>query len=344
MLRVLCPPHRPIACSRAGPTDANIPLWRRIRRPECLHGAIGKHAHVLTPKLFTTLRGYDRRTFAADVAAGITVALVALPLSLAIAIASNAPPATGLVTAIVAGFLISALGGSRVQIGGPTGAFIVVVAGVISTHGYDGLVIATLMAGVMLVALAYFKAGSLIHYVPEAVINGFTIGIACVIAASQLKDLFGLSVETVPADFIAKIGSLWAVRETFNATALVVGLTSMVAIVVMRRLAPSFPGLVVVVAAASAAVAYLGLEVETIESRFGILPSSLPMPKLPSVSVARLAELLPSALVIAFLAGVESLLSAMVADRMVGSKHRPNAELMAQGVANIGSSLKFGFG
>lgn len=291
------------------------------------------------PKILTTLKTYTAAEFRADLVAGVTVALVALPLSLAIAIASGADPAKGLVTAVVAGFLISALGGSRVQIGGPTGAFIVVVFGVIAEHGYDGLVLATLMAGVLLLVAGQLRAGRLISYVPEAVVNGFTIGIAVIIATSQVKDFLGLTAEGLPADFLEKIPVLWEARSTLNPSALGIAILSVVLIVVFRRLAPRLPGLIVAMALASGAVAALGLEVDTLQSRFGDLPSTLPLPALPEISWARIAELVPSAIVIAFLAGIESLLSAMVADRMIGGHHRPNAELTAQGAANIASAL-----
>ncbi|MCI2392989.1 SulP family inorganic anion transporter [Aliiroseovarius sediminis] len=293
----------------------------------------------MKPKILTTLRDYDREQFTSDLIAGVTVAMVALPLSLAIAIASGAGPEKGLVTAIVAGFLISFLGGSRVQIGGPTGAFIVVVYGVIADHGYDGLVLATLMAGIIMLVAGYLRAGNLVAYVPEPVINGFTIGIAIIIAASQIKDLFGLSTTEVPAEFIAKMSTLWAARGSVSGAALAIGLTTMVLIVALRRFAPKFPGLIIAVGVTSAAVALVALPVDTIFSRFGALPSTLPTPTLPDISIARLTELLPSAIVIAFLASIESLLSAMVADRMIGGQHRPNAEVLAQGFANIGSAL-----
>ena len=293
----------------------------------------------MKPKILTTLTDYSRALFVQDVLAGVTVAMVALPLSLAIAIASGAEPAKGLVTAIVAGLLISLFGGSRVQIGGPTGAFIVVVFGVIVEHGYDGLIIATFMAGLILVVAGYFRAGNLIRLVPEPVINGFTIGIAIIIAVSQLQDILGLSAGELPADFLPKIDALWAARGTFSGPTAAIGAITMVLIVVFRRAAPKLPGLIVAVAGASALVAIANLPVDTIQSRFGALPNTLPSPALPEFSPARLAELLPSALVIAFLAGVESLLSAMVADRMIVGRHRPNAELLAQGIANIGSSL-----
>ncbi|WP_438975135.1 SulP family inorganic anion transporter [Roseicyclus sp.] len=298
---------------------------------------------MLTPKILTTLPQSTPKSVMADLVAGITVAMVALPLSLAIAIASGAAPATGLVTAIVAGFLISALGGSRVQIGGPTGAFIVVVHGVIAAHGFDGLVLATLMAGVILVVAGLLRAGSLIRLVPEPVINGFTIGIAAIIALSQLPDAVGITLPAgTPAEAMERLPAIWAARDSLDWPSLAVGLATIIAIVGLRRAFPRFPGLIVAVALASAAVALWDLPVDTLGARFGALPASLPMPSLPVITLARLIELLPSALIIAFLAGVESLLSAMVADRMVQGKHRPSAEILAQGVANIGSALMGG--
>ena len=293
----------------------------------------------MKPQILSTLPGYTAALFRRDVMAGLTVAMVALPLSLAIAIASGADPAQGLVTAIVAGFLISLLGGSRVQIGGPTGAFIVVVFGVIADHGYDGLVLATLMAGLILLTAGYFRAGSLIRLIPEPVINGFTIGIAIIIATSQLKDLFGLSVADVPAEFLAKLEVLWAARPDFSTVSALVGIGTILLITLFRRAAPAWPGLIVAVAITSAVVAFMDLPVDTIGSRFGALPNTLPWPSMPEITPGRIIELLPSAVIIAFLAGVESLLSAMVADRMISGRHRPNAELLAQGAANIGSAL-----
>ena len=292
----------------------------------------------MKPKLLTTIESYSWRLFASDAVAGVTVAMIALPLSIAIAIASGADPRAGLVTAIVGGLLISLLGGSRVQIGGPTGAFIVVVYGVIAKFGMDGLFLATLMAGLILVAGGFLRAGRFIALVPEAVIEGFTIGIALIIAVSQLKDLLGLSAR-VPADLVEGLPALWAAMGSINPTALTVGLFSIAGIALMRRAAPWFPGSLLIIAGASAAVALLVLPVDTIQSRFGDLPAGLPAPRLPHVSIARISELLPSAFVIAFLAGVESLLSAIVADRMIGSRHRTSAELLAQGAANIASPL-----
>ena len=293
---------------------------------------------MLRPQLLTSLSTYSKATLGADFFAGITVAMVALPLSLAIAIASGATPAQGLITAIVAGFLISALGGSTVQIGGPTGAFIVVVAGVIAQHGYDGLVLATAMAGVILLVAGWLRAGSLIAHVPEAVVNGFTIGIAVLIAASQIKDLLGLSLANEPAELLHKIPALWSARDTFSIAAFGVGVATMMLIVVFRRAAPRLPGLIVALALTSGTAVLLSLPVETIEARFGALPRSLPLPAMPDLSLDRMIEVLPSALVIAFLAGIESLLSAVVADRMTGGRHKPNAEVVAQGAANLASA------
>ena len=293
----------------------------------------------MKPKLLTTARDYSWRLFLSDALAGITVALVALPLSIAIAIASGADPKAGLVTAVIAGFLISLLGGSKVQIGGPTGAFIVVVYGVIEQHGFDGLLLATLMAGLILIVCGVLRAGRFIALVPEPVIEGFTVGIAIIIAVSQLKDLLGLSAAKASADLIEALPALWAAREAINLAALAVGLFSIAGIALLRRIAPWFPGSLLVIAAASAAVALLTLPVETLYARFGSLPAGLPTPSIPHVSIARISDLLPSAFVIAFLAAVESLLSAIVSDRMIGGKHRSNAELLAQGAANIASPL-----
>jgi SulP family sulfate permease len=285
------------------------------------------------------MREYSWRGLSGDALAGVTVALVALPLSIAIAIASGADPKAGLVTAIIGGLLISFLGGSRVQIGGPTGAFIVVVYGVIEQYGFDGLLLATLMAGIILIIGGLVRAGRFVALVPEPVIEGFTIGIAVIIAVSQFKDLLGLSSVKVSADLIEALPALWAAREAINPMALALGIFSIAGIALLRRVAPWFPGSLLVVAVASAAVALFLLPVDTIQSRFGALPVGWPSPSLPHISIARISELLPSAFVIAFLAAVESLLSAIVADRMIGSRHRSNAELIAQGAANIASPI-----
>ncbi|MDR3497966.1 MAG: SulP family inorganic anion transporter [Parvibaculum sp.] len=295
---------------------------------------------LFTPKLVTVLReGYGPRDFRQDFIAGLTVAIVALPLSMALAIASGATPDKGLLTAVVAGFLISALGGTRFQIGGPTGAFVVVVFNVIAQHGFDGLVLATLMAGVMLVAAGFFQIGTYIKYIPQPVITGFTSGIAVIIASSQIKDFFGLTLDKVPADFIPKIEALAKALPTTSPATLAVAAGSLAVIVVLRRFRPSWPGFLIAVVLASAAVWAFHIDTATIGTRFVGLKPHFELPPLPSVSYERLRDLFPSAFTIAFLAGVESLLSALVADSMTGNRHRSNCELVAQGVANCASAL-----
>ena len=295
---------------------------------------------VFLPKLWTVLRnGYRARDLRHDAVAGLTVAIVALPLAMALAIASGTTPDKGLVTAVVAGFLISVLGGSRFQVGGPTGAFIPVVYVVIATHGFDGLVLATLMAGILLVVAGLLKVGALMRFMPQPLVTGFTSGIAVIIAASQLKDALGLPLDKVPAEFIPRIKLLASHLGEVNPSALVLTAGSVVLIVGLRRFAPRAPGFLLAVLLSSALVALAQLPVDTVASRFGGIPSSLPMPQFPTLSLERLVALLPAALTIAFLAGIESLLSAVVADGMTGGKHRPNTELVAQGVANVASSL-----
>ncbi len=309
--------------------------------PETNHSAPAAPAwHLFVPKLITTLRqGYGVADLRQDALAGLTVAIVALPLAMALAIASGTTPDKGLITAVIAGFLTSALGGSRFQIGGPTGAFVVVVFNVIETHGYDGLLTATLMAGVMLVVAGAFRLGTWIKYIPEPVVVGFTTGIAIIIFSSQVKDLLGLGVDTVPGDFIAKWTVFWQARETVDPITVTVALSALALILAIRRYAPRLPGFLVAVTAAAVVVAVLGLPVDTIGSRFGGLEAALPVPVLPAVDPARMIELLPSAFTIAFLAGVESLLSAVVADGMTGRRHRSNCELVAQGIANTASAV-----
>jgi SulP family sulfate permease len=298
-------------------------------------------AKLLEPKLLTFIKkeGYKKADFFKDTLAGLSVAIVALPLAMAIAIASNLPPERGLFTAIVAGFLISALGGSRFQIGGPTAAFIVTVALVAMKHGYEGLVLATAMAGVLLIIMAFARAGELIKFIPYPVVTGFTSGIALLIVFSQLRDFFGLSVETMPPDFIDKL-ILYAthLHET-NPFAVIVALLSIGVIVGMKKSYPKIPGPIVVVGLSGLAVWLLGIPVDTIESRFGQIPAMLPSPSFPEITFAKIRLLFPDAVTIAVLAAIESLLSAVVADAMAGTKHKPNTELLAQGVANIGSSL-----
>lgn len=292
------------------------------------------------PKLWTVWReGYGLAELRRDLVAGLTVAIVALPLAMALAIASGAPPEKGLHTAIIAGFLISALGGSRVQIGGPTGAFIPVVFAVIERHGYDGLVLATLMAGVMLLLAGWARLGLLMRYMPQPVITGFTAGIGVIIFSSQLRDLFGLQMDKVPAEFLPKMTALWQAAPTVNLAALGLALGCIALIVLLRRLAPKWPGFLIAVVGGTLAAILFNLPVETIGSRFGGLPSAMPDFALPTITLERVRALMPDAFTIAFLAGIESLLSAVVADGMTGQRHRSNAELVAQGVANTASAL-----
>lgn len=305
------------------PSSAATPAWR-----------------LYVPKLVSLLRqGYGLGDLRADLLAGLTVAIVALPLSMALAIASGASPAVGLHTAIVAGFLISLLGGSRVQVGGPTAAFIPVVFGVIAQYGYDGLVVATLMAGAMLITGGLLRLGTLVKYMPQPVITGFTAGIAVSIFSSQIKDLLGLDIATVPADFFGRWKAYGAHIGSVNPAAALLALATLLLLIALRRWRPNWPAFLIAVAVASIATLLLKLPVETIVSHFGPIPRELPLPHLPSFDIARLHELLPSAFTIAFLGGVESLLSAVVSDGMTGGRHRSNCELVAQGVANTASAL-----
>lgn len=296
---------------------------------------------LFTPKIVTVLReGYGLAKLQTDALAGLTVAIVALPLSMAIAIASGASPERGLYTAVVGGFLVSALGGSRFQVGGPAGAFIVLVSATIDRHGFDGFLLATMIAGLVLMAVGFLRLGALIKYIPHPVIVGFTAGIAVIIFASQLKELLGLSLTgKEPGDLIPKLQALWAQAGTLSPAAVAVSGTTVAVIVGLRRWRPTWPGLLIAVAAVAAANAVLHLPVETIGTRFGGVPSSLPAPHVPAVSFAKLGEVLPDALSLALLGGIESLLSAVVADAMSGRRHRSNCELVAQGIANIGSAL-----
>lgn len=298
-------------------------------------------AGEFTPKLVSVLReGYGPGRLRADVVAGLTVSIVALPLSMALAIASGATPAAGLYAAIAGGFLVSMLGGSRFQIGGPAGAFIVLVGAVIGRHGFDGLLIATMMAGLIMIAGGLLRIGTLIRHIPHAVLAGFTAGIAVIIFASQIKDLLGLTLAgKEPADLLPKLAALVRALPTISPAALALSATAILTILVLKQHRPAWPVLLIGVGLATLLGALFGLPVETIGSRFGGIPSSLPWPALPAVSLARLWTVLPDALAIAALAGIESLLSATVADGMSGRRHRPNIELVAQGFANIGSGL-----
>ncbi|MDF0543852.1 SulP family inorganic anion transporter [Sphingobium sp. H39-3-25] len=298
-------------------------------------------AHLFRPKLVTALsEGYSLSSFRKDVLAAMTVAIVALPLSMAIAVASGVSPERGLYTAIIGGFLVSALGGSRYQIGGPAGAFIVLVAATTAKFGLNGLLVTVMLSGAMLTLIGLSRLGSLIRHIPHPVTVGFTCGIAVTIFSGEIRDLFGLHLEgTEPGPLIPKLLALGNAAATAMPSAAVLGLGSAAMIFLLRRLRPNWPGMLIAVVLASAAAAWLQLPAETIGSRFGDIPRGLPTPQAPQLSWALVLQLLPSALSFTLLGGVESLLSAKVADSMSGRKHRSNMELVAQGIANIVSAL-----
>ncbi len=299
-------------------------------------------AELFTPKLVTVLReGYHLKEFRADTIAGLTVAIVALPLSMAIAIGSGLSPERGLFTAIVGGFLISALGGSRYQIGGPAGAFIVLIATIVEQRGYDGLVLATAMAGVIMIVAGFLRLGTYIKYIPFPVTVGFTAGIAVIIFASQIKDLLGLDVAHEPAALLPKLAALGANLPSLKLTTVVISVLSVALIVGIRRWKPTWPGMLIAVGLTSLLAWALGFDVATIGSRFGEVPRTLPAPHLPMFDLAKLKAALPDAISIALLGSIESLLSAVVADGMTGRRHRSNCELVAQGVANV-TAVMFG--
>jgi sulfate permease, SulP family len=298
-------------------------------------------AELFTPKLIAALQErYGLAEFKADAIAGLTVAIVALPLSMAIAIASGVTPDRGLYTAIFGGFVVSALGGSRFQIGGPAGAFIVLVAATVEAHGVDGVILATFLSGLILLAIGFLRLGAFIKYIPYPVTVGFTSGIAVIIFASQLKDLFGLTLSGAePGPFLAKITALAAAAGTVNAAAVAIAGLVIASIWTIRRLRPHWPAYLIAVGLAALLAAMLDLPVETIGSRFGGVPQAIPTPHLPSLATNKIIEVLPSALSFALLGGIESLLSAVVADSMTGRRHRSNCELVGQGFANIVSAL-----
>ncbi|HSJ30559.1 MAG TPA: SulP family inorganic anion transporter [Longimicrobiales bacterium] len=291
------------------------------------------------PELIYALRGYTRQQAAGDVTAGVIVGIVALPLAIAFAIASGLPPEYGIYTAIIAGFLISALGGSRVQIGGPTGAFVVIVYGIVQVHGIAGLTVATVMAGLMLIIMGVVRLGAAIKFIPFPVTTGFTSGIAVVIATSQIRDLLGLRMDDVPAEFVEKWGAYAEHISTFNPHALIVAGLSLAVVVGWPRISRTIPAPFVAVVLGTIAVPLFGLQVETIGSRFGDLSIGIPRPTIPAVSLDLLRQLVGPAFTIALLAAVESLLSAVVADGMTGMRHRSNVELVGQGVANVVAPL-----
>jgi SulP family sulfate permease len=308
-------------------------MLRRFRQPT--------FAELYAPKLITVLReGYGLADFRADAIAGLTVAIVALPLSMAIAIASGVTPDRGLYTAVVGGFIVSLLGGSRFQIGGPAGAFIVLVALTAERQGVDGVILATAMAGVFLIGAGLMRLGTYIKFIPYPVTVGFTAGIAVIIFASQLKDLFGITLSgKEPGEFIPKLEALAGGLHTARISAVAVAAVSIAVILVLRKLRPHWPGILIAVAVAAFATWALSLPVETIGTRFGGIPRQLPSPAWPSFSLAKAQAVLPDAIAFALLGAIESLLSAVVADGMTGRRHRSNCELVAQGFANIGSAL-----
>lgn len=296
---------------------------------------------LFTPKLVTILReGYGLAGLRADALAGLTVAIVALPLSMAIAIASGASPAQGLYTAIFGGFVVSALGGSRFQVGGPAGAFIVLVAATIHQHGMAGTILAVFLSGLVLIAAGLLRLGTYVKFIPYPVTVGFTAGIAVIIFASQVKDLLGLVLAAPePAAILAKLPVLWDAFPTFDSVTVVLALLTIATAEGLKRHRPHWPGLLIAVALASLAVALFDLRVETIGSRFGGIPSTIPMPALPDLSWSKVVAVLPNALAFALLGAIESLLSAVVADGMTGRRHRSNCELVGQGFANLASAL-----
>ncbi|HET7424213.1 MAG TPA: sulfate permease [Gemmatimonadales bacterium] len=294
---------------------------------------------ILVPKLVTTLKTYDRAQFTADLTAGIVVGIVALPLAIAFAIASGVTPERGLYTAVIAGFLISALGGSRVQIGGPTGAFVVIVYGIVQRHGVDGLLVATLMAGGILIALGLARLGTAIKFIPFPVVTGFTAAIGAIIAVQQLRDAFGLRLDHAPAEFIERIEVYLRHADTVNPYAVVLTAITLLIVLLWPRLSHRIPSPFVALIAGTAVAQVLHWPVETIGSRFGEISAALPRPSLPPISLALIRELAGPAFAIAALGAIESLLSAVVADGMIGGRHRSNMELVAQGVANVASPL-----
>ena len=292
---------------------------------------------AMLPKSVICLRNYNWQNFSGDLFAGVTVGLVALPLAMAFAISSGVPPQAGIYTAIVAGFLISALGGSKTQIGGPTGAFVVIVYGIVAEYGIDGLCLCTLMAGLILFLLGITGLGSTVKYIPRPVIVGFTNGIAVLIASTQIKDFFGLTIDKVPGEFVGRMEAIATHFDTISWRATLLASAAIVVIVLFRKYVKRIPAYIVAMVFGTLLVGVTGLSVETIGTRFGGIPTGLPKVALPHIDFSMIGVLFPSALTVALLGAIESLLSAVVSDRMSGDKHNPNVELMAQGVANLAS-------
>lgn len=298
---------------------------------------------MFKPELFNSLKNYSTKTFVSDLIAGVIVGVVALPLAIAFAIASGVSPERGLFTAIIAGFCISFFGGSKVQIGGPTGAFAVIVYGVVNKFGYEGLVIATIMAGILLILLGAFKMGGLVKFIPYTIVTGFTAGIAVTILTGQIGDFFGLTTGKMPGDFVGKIKVYIESFNTINWYSFGIAAISLVVIFLWPKINKKVPGSLIVIILATVVSLILehtlGWKTDTIGSRYGAIPSSLPAPTIPGINLELIKQLFPTAISIAVLAAIESLLSAVVADGMIGSKHDSNTELIAQGIANIASPI-----
>lgn len=294
----------------------------------------------LEPQLFSVLKeGYSWKLFTGDLVSGIIVGIIALPLAIALAIASGVNPVQGLYTAIIAGFIVSVFGGSRVQIAGPTGAFIVIVYGIVQTHGYGGLAVATLMAGILLIIMGFARFGTLLKFIPYPLTVGFTSGIAVIILTSQVNDFFGLGINNLPSDFIGKWLTYASEATSFSPEAVIIGGASLAIIIAMQRFTMRIPGTLIVILVMTAVVHLFDIPVETIGSRYGDVPNTLPMPGFPNISWQTITQLFSPALTIAMLGAIESLLSAVVADGMTRTRHRSNMELIAQGIANILSPL-----
>lgn len=294
---------------------------------------------MFVPKLFTCLKNYSKEQFTKDFIAGIIVAIIALPLAIALAIASGVSPEKGIYTAIVGGFVVSLLGGSRVQIGGPTGAFVVIVFGIVEKYGIDGLIVSTILAGIFLIIMGFLKFGGMLKFIPYPITTGFTSGIAIIIFSTQIKDFFGLTMKTVPADFIPKWIAYFNSLNTLNLQSMIIGILSLLIIIFWPKVNKKIPGTLIAIVLATVLTLVFNLNIETIGSRFGEISSSLPSISLPHTSFSMIKELMLPALTIAILGGIESLLSAVVADGMIGGSHRSNMELVAQGVGNICSGL-----
>ena len=288
-----------------------------------------------TPVFFEVMKNYSLALFKKDLFAGITVGIVAVPLALAFAIASGATPSQGISTAVIAGFFISFLGGSRYQIGGPTGAFVIIIYGIIAQHGYDGLLIATIMAGIILIFLGIARVGSFIKFIPYPVTTGFTAGIGVVIFSSQIKDFLGLTYKETSPEFIDKWISIFSNLSTINISSAAIGIGTVIIILIIRKMSTNIPSHVVAIVISTAVCFFLGLNAETIGDRFGTINAVFPSFTVPEVTIDKIRALFPAAITIALLAGIESLLSAVVADGMTGSHHKSNTELVGQGVANI---------